>query len=459
MNMTQVNQKNPSQQSGEKIRWNIVVAFYLLIELVFLMLAAHVLRRNHFGAAATLALLPLAIFLRQKWFSYVLSALLFAGSLLWINASIMLIRIRLSIGAPWLRLSLILGAIILITLLTPLIFRHRAWENFWKKKGDDQSLVLTATAILTVLLLGFVQYKVRPPLLLLERFFFDFGWLEIAAAMFYAVWVAQKLLSPNVAKERRRIWLYFSIIFFSQLALGLLVDKRFLMRPDVLHFPIPALILAGPLFRAEHFFMVILFFSTLVVVGPAWCSHICYLGSWDAISAAKGPKRPKVTPKWLNVMRVILVILVLSVAFLLGRIGASPLIAGSLALAFGLIGVVFMLTMSRKLGVMVHCISYCPIGLVANLLGKSSPFRIKIADSCTNCGRCSIACRYDALGQERVAKREVGLNCTLCGDCLPTCKGADIQMHFLKLSPTIARKVFVVLVVALHTAALCFARV
>ena len=44
--------------------------------------------------------------------------------------------------------------------------------------------------------------------------------------------------------------------------------------------PIPAMILAGPLYRGEGFFMPLLFLSTIFFVGPAW--SFSSLTAWTA---------------------------------------------------------------------------------------------------------------------------------------------------------------------------------
>ena len=56
-----------------------------------------------------------------------------------------------------------------------------------------------------------------------------------------------------------------------------------------MHLPVPALILAGPLYRGEGFFMLFLFLSTVLIVGPAWCSWLCYVGAWDNVSSCSWP--------------------------------------------------------------------------------------------------------------------------------------------------------------------------
>jgi len=87
-----------------------------------------------------------------------------------------------------------------------------------------------------------------------------------------------------------------------------------------------------------------------------------------------------------------------------------------------------------------------------------SPWRLRIAPSCTDCGACSPACRYDALYPEDVALRRPGEACTLCGDCLSNCPTGSIALRFPGLSATRARTVFFVMVCALHAAWIGVAR-
>ena len=75
---------------------------------------------------------------------------------------------------------------------------------------------------------------------------------------------------------RALLWGGFSVIFFLQLALGLLGLNQMLMT-GTSRLPIPALILAGPVYLGEGIFMLGLL-TTIAMVGPAWCSHLCYIG-------------------------------------------------------------------------------------------------------------------------------------------------------------------------------------
>ena len=99
------------------------------------------------------------------------------------------------------------------------------------------------------------------------------------------------------------------------------------------------------------------------------------------------------------------------------------------------------------------------MGLIANIFGRISPWRIRIGADCTRCGACYTRCRYNALDESRVEQGAPGLSCTLCGDCVSACAHEQIGYRFPGLSNEHARTVFIVLVVALHAVFLGVARI
>lgn len=328
------------------------------------------------------------------------------------------------------------------------------------RAGEQTSVGARAAAfLLTLSLLAVVQLVVDRPMLIVERFLPGAGWAEVLALATYAAWLFGELHNPrDTARWRRRLWTFFSIVFFAQLALGLSGIERFLMSGE-LHLPIPAMIAAGPLYRGEGLLMPILFATTVLLVGPAWCSYLCYIGSWD-LNAAAGRRRPTQLPAWRNWLRVGILALVVATALGLRSVGASGTSATMLGLAVGLMGVAIMVVASRRTGSMIHCTMYCPIGLAADVLGKLSPFRLRIDDrTCSDCGACALKCRYGALRPEDIAARRPGLTCTLCGDCVGACRGRSIEYRLGWLSPRAARTTFLVLVVSLHAAFLGVARI
>ena len=117
--------------------------------------------------------------------------------------------------------------------------------------------------IFILIILSIVQIKIEHPIIILERFIEGSGWIEIFFIGLYGAFVSYKMQNPvNVPKWRKYSWTVFTIVFFSQLILGLIGFEKFLMTGE-LHLPIPVLILSGPIYREQLSFMTILFLAPL----------------------------------------------------------------------------------------------------------------------------------------------------------------------------------------------------
>ncbi len=431
----------------------------ILTTLSCLLLGAHALRTGDWGL--TLAWVGMAglVVLRRAWVRIVLLAALLFGVLTWVQVSTGLIQVRMAFGVDWGRLALIMSGVVLITLLAAGLLAGEPGRRFFPK-GEDQAGPVAAIFLLTVAGLGFLHTRVELSLLLAARYFPGWGWLQIFALGLYGAWIGNKMLDAQKApRVRSRIWALFSLVFFAQLGLGLLGKERMLMTGD-LHLPVPALIMAGPIFRGHGFFMLILFLSTVALVGPAWCSHLCYIGAWDDRAGRLKHKRPLGgLPRWAWQVRWAIFLLVPLAALAFRTAGMPGLTAVWIAAVFGLVGVGIMVWLSRRRGMMVHCSAYCPIGLLGNLLGRLTPWRLRIASGCTGCMACTRVCRYNALNRNHLERGRPGLSCTLCGDCVGICPGREISYGFLHLSPRSSRRLFVVLVVSLHAVFLAVARI
>lgn len=425
-----------------------------------LLLAAHALRQGEWALCAALAALPLLLLTRRGAARLVAALALVLGALLWVDAGLGFVRLRLAFGQDWLRLALIIGGVTLASLAAGLwLLGRRAQELF--HKGREVEFPQAVAFALAAVLLAVARAKASVPLLLADRFLPGSGWLEILALSLYAAWLAGAFADPARHKRLRpRVWALFSAVFFGQLLLGLLGLQDFLMTGR-LHLPVPALIAAGPIFRGGGLFMAILFASTVLLVGPAWCSHLCYIGAWDDACSRLGPKLPApVSARWRLWGRATALVLTCGGALALRLLGVDALTAVWLAAGFGLAGVGVMLVVSRRLGVMAHCTAYCPIGLAGNLLGRLIPWRVRIdLGTCTRCGTCSRVCRYSALSPQDIEAGTPALSCTLCGDCIGACPHDSMHYRFPGLPRPAARAAFLTLVAALSAVFLGVARI
>jgi ferredoxin len=306
--------------------------------------------------------------------------------------------------------------------------------------------------------LSVVQLKmVANPLLLIERFFRGWGWLEVVLISLYGAFLAYKMQDPvNVPKWRRLSWAIFSTVFFSQLIIGLLGIDRFLMTGK-LHLPIPMMILSGPVYRGQLSVMTILFLSTIFLTGPAWCSQLCYFGAFDGLISSGKTKRGIIKNKLAIKSSVIFLVIAITIVL---RIFQVPLLIATLAAAtFGIVGIVIMIFVSSKRKKMIHCALYCPIGTLVNIMKPVNPFRLYINDKCNLCMKCTSFCKYDALNPGDVKNKKPNYSCTLCGDCLPACRDNAINYRFLGLKPERARALYLFLTISIHAVFLALARI
>jgi ferredoxin-type protein NapH len=314
-----------------------------------------------------------------------------------------------------------------------------------------------AVFVFTALLLTVVQIKVDRPMLIAERLIEGGGWFQIILIACYGAYVAVKMQDPvNVPVWRTRVWTIFTLVFFGQLILGLSGLEQFLMTGK-LHVPVPAMIIAGPIYRGQLSVMTILFLSTVILTGPAWCSQLCYFGAFDGIASRGRTQRGGVKHK-LAIKATILLLIIL-VTILLRWFNVPSLIATILAIAFGIVGVTVMIWYSRKQKKMIHCIAFCPVGTVVNLTKYANPFRMYIDTNCNLCMKCTSYCKYDALSPADVRNKKPGFSCTLCGDCLAACRDNSIKYKYFNLKPEAARNLYLFLTITLHASFLALARI
>ncbi len=312
-------------------------------------------------------------------------------------------------------------------------------------------------AIGVLLFLVPLQMFLKKPILLAERFITGAGWFQIAIMVLYGVGLAWVMADKSqIAKWRNRLWSFFSIVFFAQLFVGLLGVDECLMTGK-LHFPIPAMIVLGPVYRGELSVMTLIFISTLILAGPAWCSYFCYFGAIDGLAASGKTSRKPLA----NKTKIRHSVLALTIVLALGLrfMGISGWLPSTLIILFAIVGFGIMIWFSRKHKKMVHCTTYCPVGTIVTHLKVVSPFRISIMQGCDTCMRCVPSCKYDALNLADLKQHKPASSCTLCGDCLSSCHDGFIQYRLFKMDGEKARFIFINFVIILHIMFLNSARI
>ncbi|MBK8805600.1 MAG: hypothetical protein IPO21_02675 [Bacteroidales bacterium] len=184
---------------------------------------------------------------------------------------------------------------------------------------------------------------------------------------------------------------------------------------------------------------------------------MCYFGAIDAWLSKGKKSKNSISNKWH--WKIGILVLVIGMAILFRIFQIAVIYAILFSVLFGLLGIAVMLFLTRKHKQMWHCAMFCPIGTLVSMLKFASPFRMSIANNCTQCMKCLPSCKYDALTVQDVKNGKPGLTCTYCGDCLNSCSSVSIQYHFLGSSGKNARYLFLFLSVSLHAISLALARI
>ena len=425
------------------------------------LLGAHFFRASAYGLLACCVGVFLLHCGHAQWKRYAVSFFLLWGAIEWGATAYTLAQIRIQAGLPWLRAACILWGVACVTGLGAVALyrqqRRTVGENAHTRlKG----IVFTGSFCA----LYYLALAAPIPLLLLERFAPGWGEAQVLFISWYSVFALALLLSPKRSRKGRKLlWAVFSLVFFGQLALGLLGVEKMLMTGN-LHIPVPGFIIFGPVFRGICSMMLVLMPMATLLGGSAWCSMLCYFGPLDSVVADNMPVKP-IPPilQWMVRYGRPCVLAVGILVALALRVLEQPLeVALGISFLFVCASLCVMAIISKKYNSMMHCTAFCPVGIVVNTLGKISPWRIRIEqEKCDNCGVCEKICKYRAISSASRAKGTAALQCSLCMDCIPACKKQAINLRtaVLPLSGTTAKHVFLALLVIMHAVFIAFARV
>ena len=104
----------------------------LPVILSYILLGAHFLRGGELALVVTCLLLPFLLLVPRPWAARVLQTGLVLGVLEWARTLMTLVEVRQSMDAPWLRLAIIFGAIILFTLWSVTLFQRPALRERYR---------------------------------------------------------------------------------------------------------------------------------------------------------------------------------------------------------------------------------------------------------------------------------------------------------------------------------------
>lgn len=95
----------------------------VLIVLAFLLLAAHFSRAGSNVLAGVSLVFPLMLLVREPWARWTLRIALILGGFEWLRTLVRLVSQRRGTGDEWVRMTVILGAVVLVTFLAAMAVR------------------------------------------------------------------------------------------------------------------------------------------------------------------------------------------------------------------------------------------------------------------------------------------------------------------------------------------------
>lgn len=88
------------------------------------LMAAHVLRMGMATLAVIILFLPLLFLLRRAWVPLLMQGVLALAALEWLRTALVLARGRIVAGEPWMRMIVILAAVVAVTVASALLLEH-----------------------------------------------------------------------------------------------------------------------------------------------------------------------------------------------------------------------------------------------------------------------------------------------------------------------------------------------
>ena len=175
---------------------------YRLIPVIIscLLLAAHYMRAEQTGLVALWVSALLVLLIRRGWVANTFSILLVLGALVWGSTTHTIYKVRAVMGAPWLRMALILGGVAVFTAASALVFQTKAMKSRYRL-GEKSALPGMAAFFLTAIVLWIIQTRIFPQGTPLDRVIKGGGWLLGFWLSVFAGYLADKMNDARKSGE------------------------------------------------------------------------------------------------------------------------------------------------------------------------------------------------------------------------------------------------------------------
>ncbi|PID72117.1 MAG: hypothetical protein CSB34_03420 [Desulfobulbus propionicus] len=113
----------------------MIVVYSIPMVLSSLLMAAHLYRNGWVIPAVLCLILPLLLLIQSRWIQWLFTLVMVLYAAEWIRTLLEFIDIYATHGKPTERLTMILGAVTVVTLLSPLVFRTQIMRKRYQKSN------------------------------------------------------------------------------------------------------------------------------------------------------------------------------------------------------------------------------------------------------------------------------------------------------------------------------------
>lgn len=105
---------------------------YLPIILSIVLFAAHFMRDGNLPIVFILSVLLVLLFVRRRWVARLTQAVLGLAAAEWLRTMVSLVQVRAALDEPYLRLVVILGAVVAMAVLAALLFQTKELRAIYR---------------------------------------------------------------------------------------------------------------------------------------------------------------------------------------------------------------------------------------------------------------------------------------------------------------------------------------
>jgi hypothetical protein len=114
-------------------------SFFVPVILSLVAIGAHFLRYDILIGVAGVLLLIALLFVRRPWVARMTQVVLVIGALEWLRTLYELLLLRVGLGQPFLRMSIILGIVAVVTICSALLFQSVTMKKIYRLERGSQS--------------------------------------------------------------------------------------------------------------------------------------------------------------------------------------------------------------------------------------------------------------------------------------------------------------------------------